>query len=375
MRDVEAELREILFARAERASPPATMHATLRRARVRQVLTGASAGIALVLLVLAAVTAARVLSDDRQQIAPREDTIQTDGPYGFTSYPREYPTVASGDFRGAEWELTGTRVMRADGLESLHVTLSITNGAQTATKDFFLLGSDEILQTHVVSASDILDGADALFGVTIRDLADTVAVEAAEGDEPTIPAHIFRDYESRSEFTVDFWMAFVPANEPAFVAARDELGADLDVDTYAGASLPPNVIASGRQGETLWFVSFVQGDDHVCFTFYVEDDEGEESCYARQRLETADPAVLVTTIDRPGVLGVIAPLTSGVGTVRLVLEGELPAHLSWREPPNLSDLPKWGFRMVVVGLRPGTNGKLVGYSMSGDEEVVAEEEF
>jgi hypothetical protein len=387
MMDLEHELSEMLAEKAGRISSPPMQH-TLRRVKVRRALTVGIAGAAVVGLFVAGGAMVRLAAEDRSNIGPSTDEssspeigeaplITTEGPYGFTSALGEFPTIASGEFQDAQWELTSETITE-DQIDSVRLTLSVTTGEGDviSTQQDVLAGDDTLMMKQL-----FLDGrvgaappVDVVFGATTRNV-DSVTVEVADGEELSIPAHFYTHYDSHSNITAHYYLAFIPAEAPGgtesrgFVIARDELGIDLDEEPYGRVSRAPRVVVSGVSDEDIrWGVMFGGLGDQGCIVFQ-SAEEGSE-CYPRERFDANEP-LLMTVFDRTDVKGVTAVVGSDVGSVRLEVDGEEPVVLPWFSVRDSG--PTWSLRMVAVALEPSTTGRLVALDGTGD--VIAEESF
>ncbi|MGH2757077.1 MAG: hypothetical protein ACRDI3_04745 [Actinomycetota bacterium] len=368
MRDLEHQLTETLATRAGDVARRPPMDDTLRRVRTRRAFTAGLASVVVLAVAAGAVTLAQVLpNEDGEGLFPREQVITSEGPYGFTSREGDYPTIASGEFRGATWKLTGKKVTER-GIDSIDLELSITKGDAVITKQLEVVAADDVLMMRRAASSDVLGGADAVFGATTPGV-DTVAVEVADGRRTSVAAHLFTDYDSNSTITANYYVAFVPAKPPGFVLARDELGTDLDRETYGRVSLAPHVVASGKQGAVLWSLLFAGMQDRACFVFSTEEQGSE--CFSRNRIAGAGP-LLPIVFERPGVRGVVAVISDKVASVRLFIAGRAPLELPIFEPDR-ADRRSWPLRMVAVGLEPGARGRLV--ALNGAQKVMARERF
>lgn len=368
MSEIEQRLTRLLQERASEMTAAPKMRDTLRRARVRRSVNGGAALLSLVAVIGVSVVGVQTYlrPDVVRDVEVVNPAITTEGPYGFTSVPGEYPVIASGEFRGASWELTGTTTKKEFD-DRVDVKLTITKDGRSVVGEVAVEATDDILVDQYLEATGVLDGANAVFGSNVRSV-DSIEVDVSDGSETVIPVHRFTGYDSRSTITADYFLAFVPSGSPGFVYARDELGINLDYATYGRVTLAPHVIASGKVGEVPWsfeFGSMVK--DRLCLVF--APVEGGSQCFTRSEVENAGP-LLVATFDLDDVLGVVAILSDEVWNVRLERNGG-SALLPWFQPPR-EDLGEWPLRLVAVGLEPGTHGALQAYV---DNEIVAEKRF
>lgn len=372
MNDIELELREMLDRRSREVEVGPQMRSTVRRARVRRATNSGVAMLSVVALVAAGAIGVRELTrSEVNESSELRPAFTTEGEFGFTSVEGAYPRVASGTFRGADWEMTVTNFQKHD-VDMLRLALSVTEDGRTVTDEVEVGASDDFLMNrHVDGAEELLDGAHVVYGMIISSI-DSVEVEVSDGSGSTITPHIFRDYDEHSEMSADYYLAFVP-DAPGFVAARDPLGIDRDLEAYGRVSLAPHVVVTGRVPETgaNWGLEFgAVEEDRVCLVF--APVEGGSECLTRDQVEGSGPMLMVT-IEVGDTLGVIAIISDEVSHVRLMRDGKDPAILPWFQPPN-EDLGDWPLRLVAVGLPAGAHGML--QAVGGDGETkIAEERF
>lgn len=376
MNQLENELRDLLGTRAETVSAAPERHAsTLRRAKGRRRATVGMALVATVAIVTGGVAVGRSALFDGKPMPPTKQghDHNTEGPYGFSSEEGTYPVIASGTFGDSTWELRGERGTRYEGaVEVIRVELDITSesGESFSSKTFVLPGDDTLLIKHA-EGDEVLDGqAGVVFGAT-GSWVDSVLVEMADGRETTITPHLFTDYESGTDLSGHYFIAFLPPGSPAFVAARDELGINLELEEVGRVSLAPHVVTGGRVGDENWSLEFAGGlqRDRACLVF-APDEQGTR-CFMRAELEQAGP-LFVTVFDRDDVKGIVAILADDVGSVRLRIPGRGPAILPTFEPDR-SELREWPVRIVAVGLEPGTEGRLE--ALDGSRKVMERYDF
>jgi hypothetical protein len=372
MNDMELALKDLMDRKASAISAAPDMRGTVRRARVRRVMNAGAATLAVVALAAISVVAAKdFMSTDEAPERVAGPGLTTEGEYGFTSEFGSYPVIASGEFRGTEWELTGegTQPMAGDNT-AVAMKFEVTDGDQTVSGTVDVLATDEILLTQHVEAAELTDGANVVFGAFIPGAANAIEVEVANGRGTTIPAHRFTEYDSNSTITGDFFIAFVPADSPGFVHARSDLGIDMELDEYGGLSLAPHVgVASGKIADATWSLEFaVTEPDRACLVFSTRELGSE--CFTRQQIEDAGPLFMVT-FEREDVLGIVAILSDEVGEVLLEMDGSR-SSLPWFQPAQ-EDRGEWPLRLVAVGLPPGSHGTL--QATLGGTDIVAEERF
>lgn len=371
MNDIEMQLKEVMADRAGSVAVAPDMGRTLRRTRVRRTANAGVGILTVVALTTISVAGVRAFtSPDASGPDLAGPGYTTGGDYGFTSIAGEYPTVASGEFRGAEWELTAMTVTER-GIDTIDLQLEIRAGSRSRVEGLEVLPSDDLLMNRRVAASDVFEGADVVYGALV-DSVDSAQVEVADGGETTIEPHRFSEYDSRSNMTVDFYIAFVPGDIPGFVHARDELGIDLDLEPYGEISLAPRVVASGEVPGTgaPWSLEFAAlQPDRTCLVFLASGDPKNE-CLTRQQMEGAGPLLMVT-FEAEDIKLVAAIMSDQVGNVQVEFDGR-SVYLPWFQPEN-DDMVQWPIRMVAVGLEPGTHGSL--QATNGAGEILAEERF
>ena len=369
MNELEIGLKQLLSDRADAMESLPPMGHTIRRTRVRRVTTVGVASLAVVALATVSVVGIRAFvnaeSPSPDVAGPAETT---EGPFGFTSAAGNHPIIASGQFRGADWKLAGTVTTR-DGSDTVHLELSITEDGQTVTDEQRVDATDDVMITRHVDAIDLLEGAGVIYGSTVPGV-QSVEVSVADGNDTKVPAHRFTTYDAATTIIADYYIAFVPGEAPGFVHARDELGIDLDLETYGRVSLAPHVVATGTVGEASWNVEFAPTQkDRFCLVFTASDIGSE--CITREQLDSAGP-LLMKTFERDDAFGIVAIMSDEVGNVRLARDGQDPVVLPWFQPPR-EDLGEWPIRLVAVALEPGTHGALQAFA--GGAEIIAEEKF
>lgn len=375
MNQLETELRDLLEDRARQVDELPRMEEAVRRAKLRRAMNAGTALLAVIVIAAVGTMAVRaIVEPEAARFAPATPDRSIAGEYGFGSESSDgdYPIIASGVFRDASWELIGKTVTRPTH-DTVEVRLEITKDGRTVSDQIDVLPGDDVLMNRHMRTGNLLDGADAVFGATVAGV-DLLEVEVA-GEATLLPAHTFRDYDSRSTITADYYIAFVPSDSAGSVHARNELGVDLDTETYGDLDLAPALVASGRTGSARWALEFdAVNDDRACLVFATSDEVSSE-CFTREQIESAGP-LLVTTFEREEVLGVVAIMSAEVAYSRVDPEGSGQVTLPWSQPAQ-EDLDQWPLRLVAVGLEPGTHGTL--QALDGSDEyggdVIAEEPF
>lgn len=375
MTQLENELRDLLDDRARRVEELPPMQEVVRKAKLRRAMNAATALLALLLIGTVGTIGVRALLDPgAPRLAPATPDHSIADEYGFGSESSDgdYPVIASGEFRGASWKLTGKTVTRPS-YDTVHVVLEVTKEGRAVSGEVEVVPGDDVLMNRHVKAGDLLDGADVVFGATVPGI-DLVEVEVA-GEDMIFPTHTFADYDSHSTITADYYIAFVPSDSGGSVHARNELGVDLDTEAYGDLQLGPNLVASGRTGQARWRVEFdAVSEDRACLVFTTSDEVGSE-CFTTEQIEGAGP-LLVASFQREEVLGLVAIMSAEVAHVRVDPEDSGQVTLPWSEPPR-EDLDEWSLRFVAVGLPPGMHGTLQALDGSDEYggEVIAEEAF
>lgn len=229
MNDVETAFAAMLTERAERIAPVRGLREqTLRRARRRRVVNGILAGTAVVLLVGGGLGAVRALDTSTDPVRPAApemsgETTATAGTYGFWSTTAaEYPYVATGYFRGAEWELRAAATTLSPGSE-LRVSFVIGGaGSGSVSATATLDGSVDPLFVDYAFGDWTKEGDVALVYGTAPLEAETVEVSMQNGE--LVEAHVFQGYDNKAARDLDYFVAFVPADLSGEVMARDGEG-------------------------------------------------------------------------------------------------------------------------------------------------------
>lgn len=356
MTELERDLRTVLTERAaDIRMPPEVRDEALRRARRRRMVT--VAGVAAVFVALAATSTIAVQATlfDAAPVRPahQDRAHETDGPYGFSSRPGRYPVIATGTFRDARWTLEGVEERIGPGVHSMRMILTIDGNGAEFRSELRVDATDDVLLVEHVEPGPALDGeAGVVFGAAIKGLDSIVVDVAAPGD--SIPTHRFDRYSPRSDINADYVIAFVPVGEKGFVAARDELGVDLDLEPLGGIDVAPGIISSGEADGVGWTVGFVGRRNRACVVF----DAGvrETHCWSRAEVERRPP-LLMKVFEGPELKGIVAVLSDEVWDVRVRPRGGDPVVMAWAQPPN-DELRRWPLRLVSVGLPSGSRGVL-----------------
>lgn len=365
MERIELELRELMTERAAGATEVPGMRPTLRRARRRQAATvvfAASVAVA----VAGGVVGARTLL--RDEPAPRIAAPSEEGTYSFRSTPGTAPVVATGEFRGATWELTATSL--EDDIGSVELALVVKRDGDEARERVGVYPGDSAVAAQTLLETDLLDGASAVFGAVIPEVAG-VDVRVAGRDDVAISAHRFRG--ERRLGSVDYFLAFVPGGSQGFVHARDELGIDLGTSGYGGAQVSPRIVSSGTAGDERWTLDFAGGvgeGGRDCFQFSSETDTGTICLTPEDAL--ADEPMAMLVFEPAGALGIVGIISDEVAYVRLVTDEGAEHDLPWSQAPA-SHRDEWPVRIVTAGLDPAASGRFLVYDGAG--ELIDEQPF
>ena len=363
MERIELELKELMMERATGATKVPPIRPTLRRARGRQAVTVALAASVAVAVAGGVVGARALLRDDP---APRLAAPIEDGAYSFRSTPGEPPVVATGEFRGARWELTATSL--EDDIGSVELALVVTRGDEEARGHAGVYPGDSAVAAQSLFETDLLDGASAVFGAVMPEVVG-VDVRVVGRDDVAIAAHRFRG--ERRLGATDYFLAFVPGGSQGFVHARDELGIDLGMSGYGGAQVPERLVASGEAGDESWTLEFGEGDGgRGCLEFSSETDTGT-ICVTPEDVGADEPMAMLV-FEPAGALGIVGIISDEVGYVRVVTDKGVEHDLPWSQPPG-SFRDVWPVRIVTAGLEPGTSGRFLVYGGAG--ELIDEQPF
>lgn len=234
MSDVELTLAAMLADRAERIEPQhGHRERTLGRARRRRVLNTVTAGVVSLAVVAGGIGAVRALDTAPavRPAAPGESgkTLATAGGYGFWSRAgAEYPYVATGFFRSAEWQLRAAAVsFEPDAYTRLTLQLRLRGsetGASTGLKTL-----DGLFVTYQPVDDWAGEGFAMVFGAAPPD-AETVdvLVERNGADPERIEAHVYEGYDPKTSLVADYYVAFVPDGATGRVVAHDGEGREVE---------------------------------------------------------------------------------------------------------------------------------------------------
>lgn len=239
MNDLEAALAAMLSYRAERIEPLAGHRdSTLRGARRRRIAVSVGVGVVSAAVFLGGLGAVRALdaAPVRRAAAP-DGVTESSGSFGFTSEPGEYPFVATGEFRGAEWQLRAAGVSPGDE-GPVRITLQI----ERTDRDALITTAAQVRRVDPIVAT-YEDGA-WLFGGDVAMVFGAVDPDAATVDvwmnhvtrpDRTFDAHLFEGYDARTGLRADYYVAFVPANVGiGLVIADDANGEEVGVAAIPG---------------------------------------------------------------------------------------------------------------------------------------------
>jgi hypothetical protein len=236
MSDVELTLSAMLVDRAERIEPQhGHRERTLGRARRRRIVNAVTAGVVSLAVVAGGVGAVQAL-DTAPAVRPAAPegpgrTFATAGDYGFWSRNgTEYPYVATGFFRSAEWQLRAAAVSFApDAYTRLTLQIRMRGselGASTGLKSV----DEGIFVNYHPGGEWAFDGDVAMVFGAAPPGAETVdvLVERNGADPQRIEAHVYEGYDARTPLVADYYLAFVPAGAAGRVVAHDDEGREVD---------------------------------------------------------------------------------------------------------------------------------------------------
>lgn len=360
MSHLEDDLRAVLNQRAASvAASPERRASTLGRARNRRRLTAAGGLVAVIAVVAGTFALVKGPLAEENALDPAGDGRDS---YAVTSSPGEGDVIARGAFRDATWVLRGEREPMQHGQDGIRLVLGIENAkGDSFETDSVVLAGDDVL--HMADAMpDVLgDDAAVVFGATTPGV-DSLAVDFRLRDYPrrTIIPHRFTDYRPSGAIAADYFIAFVPRLDLMWVAARNEVGVDLDVETINVDPATAPQIVSGRAiepgqefNEGIWWVEWVDRGA-ACLVFR---PNGLMHCFSRSEIAEAGPGLLVAEFDTKNILGIAAVLGEGTDAVRVELDNGRSAVVPPVQPPQ-EELDEWPLRIVVVGVEPGTSGRL-----------------
>ena len=379
----------MLSERADSVYVPSTAHArTMRRARRRRLGTSGIAAVLAVTMAAGAFAALRSTGSS-DPIRPATPHKELSDEYEFSSGPVGYPYVAKGKFREAIWSLRGDSVEVAPGIDEVRLALTVSlepnppDARNVVTAETVVTADDDPLLVEHVDLERVLGNeADVVFGAALPDTA-SVEVEVENGRRhETIPAHLFEEYDSRSTITASYFVAFVPSGMKGFVAARDDLGTDLGVESIRDGEPRPKcrpacdvhpreAIASGKVDGGLWRLRFSGTNNQGCVV--VDRPKGSSSsCFSPEELDQTMP-LFVNMHSGEKVEVVTALLRSGSGIVRFRTRAGREGTLRpFPVPPDLFE--QWPYQIVVLGIEPDdADGTLELVGPGG--EVLAERDF
>ena len=234
MNDFEAAVAEMLSARAERLEPAeGHRESTLRGARRRRVGTALGAGALSMAIVLSGLGVVRAV-DDAPAPRPYAPDVATEssGTYGFTSTPGEYPYVATGEFRDAQWELRVAAIAPHRD-DSVRITLGADRPRTNLTTTFQEVRRVDPIVVGYEDGSWFFDRDVAVVFGAVAPEAATVDVWINHIDRPdrTFDAHLFERHDPKTGLRADYFVAFVPAGTLGLVIAKDADGDEVGVAT------------------------------------------------------------------------------------------------------------------------------------------------
>ena len=232
MNDFEDALAGMLADRAGRIEPrPRHREATMRGARRRRLLAAATA--AFVPLVVAVGAFAAIQDRDTapapRPAAPDERSAPA---YSFTSRAGEYPIVATGTFRDAEWQLRAAAATPGQD-SSVRMAVDVELPFRRLTTLPERVSLEEHLFVRYESYSWLLDGDTAVVFGAVDPEAETVDVwtTSIERGERTFRAELFEGYDAKASLSADYFIVFIPMHRTGLVIAEDADGNEVGVQT------------------------------------------------------------------------------------------------------------------------------------------------
>ncbi|HEV2755044.1 MAG TPA: hypothetical protein VG318_04630 [Actinomycetota bacterium] len=357
MRDLERDLTVMLEERARRVAPPADGARVLRRARRRRAVTAGTAVLVSIALISGAFAGIGGLGST-DPVRPA-----TDGDEDFTqdlrSTPGEYPHVATGTFRGVEWDLRAAAVRRGPGSD-VRLTFAVSSERGGHSTSGPLRARYGTLVVNRLDESAALDpNTDALWGVA-RPGIERVDVEVDDGQGTTIPAHLFTGHDSRTGIRASYWVAFVPRDANAYVVARDRFGTTRARHELGHPTPPRHEVTTGRSGDTGWSLSYVEGGTgtipesrrgEVCLS--VTDSGRGYAVHCIERDELRVPLYL-SYLDTENARVVAGILGRDVVKVRL----RIGSRTTLLPVMRVADDRSTTVKLVAVGAPPEGRGRL-----------------
>lgn len=238
MSDVELTLTAMLVERAEGIEPQhGHREQTLGRARRRRILNTVMTGVMSLGVVAGSLAAVQALDTAREAVAPATaprasgKTFTTTGEYGFWSRTgTEYPYVATGFFRAAEWQLRAAAVsFELDAYTRLTLQVRLRGselGASTGLESL----DDGLFVTYQPGGEWAYDGDFAMvFGAAPTEAEAVYVLADRNGADPLrIEAHLYDGYDPKTSLRADYYVAFVPAHATGRVVAEDAEGRAID---------------------------------------------------------------------------------------------------------------------------------------------------
>ncbi len=223
MNEVETALATMFVERAQGVVPEqGHRERTLRRAKRRCVANTAAVGLASVVLAAGAFGAVRVLDTSPKPVAPAApdrsgETIATAGQYGFWSTTAtEYPYVATGYFRKAEWELRAAAIRLSPDAD-IRLTFVIGGaGAGSMSSSVELSSADPFTLNYGHGDWTEHGNSPVVFGAAPP---ETESVEVTLDNGDVIQAHVFRGYDNKTALELVYYVVFVPVDVPGEIAA------------------------------------------------------------------------------------------------------------------------------------------------------------
>lgn len=230
MNDIETAVAAMLSRRAERIEPVAGHRdSTLRGARRRRVAAAVGAAAVSIAVVVGGLAGVRAL-ERPQGVRPVAPDVATEssGAYGFTSRPGEYPFAATGEFRGAKWQLRVAAVTPGQAGPT-RITFQMRKRLRSSMTSQALATRVDPLFVRYEESAFVFEGEVAMVFGAVAPETETVDVWINGIDRPerTFDAHLFESYDAKNGRRADYFAAFVPSNSLGLVIAKDGDGDEV----------------------------------------------------------------------------------------------------------------------------------------------------
>lgn len=233
MNEVETALATMFVERAQGVQPEqGHRERTLRRAKRRRVRNAAAVGLASVVFAAGGFGAVRALDTSPEAVAPAGPgrsgtTTSTAGPLGFRSTTAtEYPYVANGYFRAADWRLRAAAIRL--GTSDVRLTFDIGGAGSGSMSSSVELSPADLFAVNYGFGDWTEHGNVAVVFGAAPPETETVDVTLETGD--VVRAHVFRGYDNKTTLELVYFVVFVPADVTGDIAAHGggrELGTEV----------------------------------------------------------------------------------------------------------------------------------------------------